>query len=69
MVTQKRLILDYIDTFGSITPMDAFIDLGITKLSTRVGELKRDGYNIKGTLEKGVNRYGKPTRYMRYVRG
>lgn len=69
MVTQKRLILDYIDTFGSITPMDAFIDLGITKLSTRVGELKRDGYNIKGTLEKGINRYGKPTHYMRYVRG
>ena len=35
-MTQREQILLYLHTFGSITPMEAFADLGITKLATRV---------------------------------
>ena len=67
-MTQRQLIAKYIDDFGAITPMDAFIDLGITKLSTRIGEMIKDGEQISKTVVKTRNRYGKHIRYMKYSR-
>lgn len=64
--TQRELIISYITDFGSITPMEAFGDLGIIKLSTRISEMRKDGMEFKIQTEKGKNRYGKPTRYARY---
>lgn len=66
-MTQQEQIYDYIEKFGSITPMDAFADLGITKLATRVSEMRADGTEIIGTWETAKNRYGKTVRYMRYT--
>lgn len=66
MMTQKDEIERYIREHGSITPMDAFNDLGITKLATRVSEMKRDGIRIIGELEKEKNRNGKKVQFMRY---
>lgn len=63
---QKQRILDYMNLYGSITPMDAFEDLGITKLSTRIGELKRDGYPIESRMEKGHSRWGDECKFKRY---
>lgn len=65
-MTQRDLILKYIADFGSITPMDAFHDLGITKLATRISELRKDGWEFNIETIKGKNRYGKPTRYAKY---
>ena len=64
--TQKDRILDYIKRFGSITPMDAFNDLGITKLATRVSEMRDDGIQFTIIIERGKNRFGQPTHYARY---
>lgn len=33
MASQKQMVLDYIREFGSITPLDAFKDLGVTRLA------------------------------------
>lgn len=38
MKPQHERILRFLDENGSITPMEAFSELGITKLSTRIGE-------------------------------
>lgn len=66
-MTQKEMVLQYIKDFGSITPMEAFSDLGITKLATRVSEMKsEDGIEFKTEMVHGTNRYGKRTRYARY---
>lgn len=65
-MTQKEAIIQYISDFGSITPMDAFGDLGITKLATRISEMRADGMEFKIEIIKGKNRYGKPTRFARY---
>ena len=44
MSTQKRDIFDYLNRNGSITRMEAFSQLGICELSSRIGELEKNGY-------------------------
>lgn len=68
-MTQCELVIKYIQDFGSISPMEAFHDLGITKLSTRVSELKVKGWKFNTVVEHGVNRYGKKTHFCRYSLG
>lgn len=63
---QSERIIKYIKEFGSITPLDAYRDLGITKLSTRISEMKKDGIVFYQKREKSKNRWGEPTNYMRY---
>lgn len=63
---QSERIISYINQFGSISPMEAFRDLGITKLATRVSEMKRDGVQFEQKIETVKNRYGEPVWYMRY---
>lgn len=69
MVSQKEMVLDYIREFGSITPIDAFRDLGITRLSAVVFNLREEGHNIEKVIETGRNRFGNQTRYARYSFG
>lgn len=65
-MTQREAILKHIRDFGSITPMQAFTDLGITKLATRISEMKRSGYAIRTASVRAENRYGKPIHFCRY---
>ena len=65
-MTQKERVRKYINEFGSITPLDAFNDLGITKLATVVSTMKRDGEFFYQRYEKSKNRWGEPVHYMRY---
>ncbi len=69
MVSQKKMVLDYIREFGSITPIDAFRDLGITRLSAVVFNLREEGHDIDKSIEMGKNRFGNRTRYARYSFG
>lgn len=66
-MTQHEAIINYLKQNGSITPMEAFDQLGITKLSTRIGELKKQGYQFNTEYISGVNRYGNPTYFCRYT--
>ena len=66
MITQKERILDYLNRFGAITPMEAFQDLGITKLATRISELKKDGVKFDQKNIQVKNRYGRVINYMCY---
>lgn len=61
----KNRVLNYIMEFGSITTRDAFIDLGCTRLSEYIRQLRLD-YDIQDTRETGVNRYGERVFYKRY---
>lgn len=65
-MNQGEQVIEYLKNVGSITPMDAFFDLGITKLSTRISELKKLGYEFDQHWVKARNRYGKPVKYMEY---
>ena len=63
---QQFYILLYIAIYGSISPMEAFSDLGITKLSTRISEMRVLGIQFDQGYEGSTNRFGKKVRYMRY---
>lgn len=66
--TQADRILDYMREFGGITTMDAFNDLGVTRLSARIYEIIND-YEIpvkKERMER-LNRYGEKVRFDRYM--
>lgn len=67
-MTQGKLILAHLNTYGSITPMEAFQEYGITKLATRVSELIRQGERISKEPAEAKNRYGQTVRFMRYRR-
>lgn len=64
--TQRELILEYIKVFGSITPMEAFVDLGITKLATRISEMRKDGMEFQIDTVTTKNRFGKTIRFAQY---
>ena len=66
LTVQQKLILDYIAAFGSITPMDAFGTLHITKLATRISEMKTLGIRFDQVYESRKNDSGRSVRYMRY---
>ena len=67
MLSRQHLqILCYLMEFGSISPMEAFSDLGITKLSTRISEMKVLGVKFDQEYEYKQNRFGDNVHYMRY---
>lgn len=68
-MNQHERIRKYLEDFGSISPMEAFQDLGITKLSTRIGEMVRNGEKITRTRVSAKNRYGESISFMRYRKG
>lgn len=54
------------ERFGSITPLEAFRDLGITKLATRISEMRRNGILVLGDWVETENRFGETVRFKRY---
>jgi len=66
-MTQKEASLKYINNFGSISSIEAFSDLGITRLSAIVFNLRKEGYKVASTPEEVLNRYGKKVIFSRYT--
>lgn len=66
MTRQQERILIYMEESGSITPLEAFAELGVTKLATRVSELRREGIPIVKSSETRKNRFGETVTYARY---
>ena len=67
--TQAQRVLDYIEQFGSITQHQASLDLGVARLASRISELKKRGYNIKGEWIKVKNRFDEDVSVKRYSMG
>lgn len=65
-MTQKEAILKFLDDNKTITPFEAFSELGITKLATRISELKKDGYVFNTETVSKLNRYGRKVSFARY---
>lgn len=66
MMTQTTRILNYMETEGSITQLDALKEFGCMRLASRISELRRAGVPIKRTMEASKNRYGEKVYYARY---
>lgn len=63
---QCEMIIKFINDFGSITTMQAFSELGITRLASRIHDLQCNGYEFNREIVKSKNRYGEPVHFLRY---
>lgn len=62
-MTQKEMIQDHLQRFGSITPAQALTEYACARLSARISELRKDGFVIETVDRKTVNRFGKKIKY------
>lgn len=67
--TQADRILDYMERFGSITQYEALQDLGVMRLASRISDLKKMGYPIKGEIITVRNRFEEDCYVKRYSLG
>ena len=65
-VTQCERIIDYMEQFGSISSFEAFTDLGIVRLASRIHDLKGQGYNITSEIKSSKNRFGETVSFKVY---
>lgn len=65
MNIQNR-ILDYLKAGNSITALEAQQIFGTLRLGAYICNLRKEGYNIKSTTEKGQNRYGDKISWSKY---
>lgn len=62
---QTQLIVDFMRKNGSITTMQAF-EMGITRLASRIHDLRCMGLEIESETVKAKNRFNEPIHFARY---
>lgn len=66
MDNQVVRVRKYIAKHGSITTWQAIYELGITRLSAKIYDLKANGYDVDDEWIEVENRYGQLCRVKRY---
>ena len=64
--SQCARIIEYMQAFGSISTLEAFNDLGVARLASRIHDLKGMGYNITSEIKSSKNRFGEKTYFKVY---
>jgi len=65
-LTQKDRIIRHLNDKGSITALEAMKEYGIMRLTSRICELKDEGYNIRSEFVSSKNRYNEPVCFSKY---
>lgn len=65
-MNQCEMIIKYLKDFGSITTYESFIELGVTRLASRISDLKNRGYEFSEEWVTRKNRYGKAVSFKKY---
>ena len=65
-MTQAKRVLDYLESGNTITTLNAFNELGITRLAARIYELKEEGHDVKSKRIKVTNRYNEQCSVSEY---
>lgn len=66
VITMKDRILRHIEDTGSITSWEAIQQLGCTRLSEYIRQLREDGVDIDDKWVGKKNRYGENVKYKEY---
>lgn len=64
--TQAQRVLGYMENCGSITQLEAWKEIGVMRLASRISELRKNGCKITSKMEKVKNRYGETCSVKRY---
>lgn len=66
-LSQKKVILSHLKRFGSIEPLTALREYGCYRLSSRISDLRNDGYNIITDTISSVSKItGRPIHFANY---
>lgn len=65
-MTQTEAVLEWLKSGESISSYEAFKEIGATRLSSIIFNLRKKGYNITSTNEETTNRFGKTVVFSRY---
>lgn len=64
----KERVLKYMQDFGSITTFEAFTELGCTRLSEYIRQIRQD-YIVVDEWVETINRYGEKVQFKKYMLG
>lgn len=67
IISQSERVLQHMQRYGSITTIKAWNLYGITRLAARIKNLRDAGWDIESDELRGIDRYGRPTRFTRYT--
>ena len=65
--THYTRLLTYLKKYKHITSLEAIRDLGNTRLSATIFNLRKDGYNIVSKMVKVPTRWGTSTEVAQYT--
>lgn len=65
-MNQQTRIYEYMREHGGITTLDAMCDLGVTRLSSRIFDLRKSGVEIDSERVTVKNRHGEDCSVVRY---
>lgn len=65
-MSQTERVHEYMKQHGSITSMQAFADLGITRLAARISNLKDSGVGIRSKTVYKTRKDGTTCHYKEY---
>lgn len=65
-MTQNDRVLRHLQTFGTITPIEALNEYSIMRLASRISDLKRAGHLIAKSSKSHINKFGEKTHYAQY---
>jgi hypothetical protein len=66
MNTQCKRVIDYMETHGSITPLEALQEISVMRLASRISDLRKQGYSICKEMVKAKNKFGEPVCFAKY---
>ena len=64
--TQCEKIVEYMKKHGSITQLDAYVEIGCMRLPSRIHDLRKQGYAIRVETERVKKRDGDFAPIARY---
>lgn len=65
--TQSKRLLDYLKKYKTITNYEAISELSILSNSSRIAELRKQGYKISDRQEVRTNALGEKVYIKRYI--
>jgi hypothetical protein len=66
-VTQTDLVLDYLNRYGTITPLEAMRELGCFRLAARIYDIEQRGYVVpRRTVKTTGKKTGRIVRFTEY---
>ena len=66
-LTQYDMVLNYLRVYGEITPLDAYKEFAILRLSAIIYDMRKDGWHIDTEYTTTKNRFGAKVTYATYI--